>query len=39
MCKKIIERHGGTIEARSSPGQGATFLIRLPIEAKIRGNS
>ncbi len=39
VCKKIIERHGGTIEARSSPGQGATFLIRLPIEAKIRGNS
>jgi len=30
--KRIIERHQGTINARSEPGHGATFHIRLPIE-------
>ncbi len=27
---RIIEDHGGTIYAQSSPGRGATFLVRLP---------
>lgn len=26
----IIDRHSGQIEARSAPGEGTTFLIRLP---------
>ncbi len=26
----IIERHGGTISVRSSPGEGTRFIIRLP---------
>ncbi len=30
ICKKIVERHGGSITARSEPGEGATFLIELP---------
>jgi PAS domain S-box-containing protein len=29
--KRIVEAHSGTIEARSRKGQGATFLIKLPI--------
>lgn len=29
-CQKIVARHGGEIEARGEPGQGATFIIRLP---------
>ncbi|HEY2028111.1 MAG TPA: ATP-binding protein [Myxococcales bacterium] len=33
VCKKIAERHGGTIEAQSSPGQGATFTLRIPISS------
>jgi signal transduction histidine kinase len=32
LCRKIAERHHGTIAAESEPGQGATFIIRLPLE-------
>jgi PAS domain S-box-containing protein len=30
ICRKIAQRHGGDITARSIPGQGASFLIALP---------
>jgi signal transduction histidine kinase len=30
ICKKIADRHGGTIRAVSEPGQGATFHVTLP---------
>jgi len=27
----IVERHGGAIEVSSQPGQGTTFVVRLPV--------
>lgn len=30
ICRRIVERHGGAITARSAPGSGATFLISIP---------
>ncbi len=32
ICRKIVERHGGTITARSTPGQECTFIVRLPLK-------
>jgi signal transduction histidine kinase len=33
ICKKIAERHGGSITARSVPGQGTCFLVELPVRS------
>lgn len=30
ICKKIVERHGGSISARSEPGNGARFVVSFP---------
>jgi two-component system, NtrC family, sensor kinase len=30
ICRRIVERHNGTIVAKSAPGEGTTFQIRLP---------
>jgi signal transduction histidine kinase len=30
ICRKIAERHGGVITARSTPGQGSVFIVTLP---------
>jgi two-component system, NtrC family, sensor kinase len=30
ICRKIVERHSGSITARSTPGKGTTFIVTLP---------
>ncbi|MGW3462526.1 sensor histidine kinase [Streptomyces olivaceoviridis] len=30
IVRKLIEAHGGTVEAHSTPGTGSTFTLRLP---------
>ncbi len=30
VTRRIVEAHGGSIAARSAPGEGTTFIVRLP---------
>ncbi len=39
ICRKIVERHAGKITARSTPGEGATFMITLPVHQPRRSDS
>ena len=32
ICRKIVQRHNGSITAQSEPGKGATFKVRLPLK-------
>ncbi len=32
VCKKIAERHGGTIRVESKAGEGTKFIILLPVK-------
>lgn len=34
ICRRIVERHAGSITARSAPGKGATFIITLPMRSE-----
>lgn len=31
VCRRITDRHSGSITARSRPGEGASFIVRLPV--------
>lgn len=39
VCRKIAERHNGTITARSTPGEGATFTVTLPLKQHVNEGS
>ena len=34
VCRKIVERHGGSLTAESTPGKGSTFIAILPTVQK-----
>jgi PAS domain S-box-containing protein len=36
ICRKIAERHSGNITAKSKPGEGATFVVTLPVKQDVR---
>jgi len=35
VCRKIADRHGGRITAKSSDGEGATFIVTLPVKQRM----
>ncbi|MGA4643877.1 sensor histidine kinase [Limisphaera sp. 4302-co] len=38
IARKIVLRHGGHITARSRPGEGATFIVTLPVHQPASNN-
>jgi two-component system sensor histidine kinase SenX3 len=38
ISKSLVELHGGGIVAESTPGQGSTFRVRLPVAAGVAGD-
>ena len=39
VCRKIMERHGGIITAKSAEGEGATFIVTLPVKQRINNTN
>jgi len=37
ICRKIVERHGGVLQAEGEPGTGATFVATFPLRDPSRG--
>jgi two-component system sensor kinase FixL len=38
ICQDIIQAHGGSLSADSTPGRGSTFTIQLPLEEAAPGD-
>jgi signal transduction histidine kinase len=37
LCRKIVERHGGTISGTARLGEGATFTVTMPARQQAGG--
>jgi len=37
VCRRILDRHSGSITARSKPGEGATFIVQMPVKPPKKG--
>ena len=36
ITRQVIKQHGGTLDVDSTPGQGTTFTIRLPLASMVQ---
>jgi signal transduction histidine kinase len=34
LARAVLDKHGGSIEVRSAPGEGTEFILRLPVDGK-----
>jgi PAS domain S-box-containing protein len=39
VCRRIVDRHKGAITAKSKPGEGATFIVTLPVHHQAKDKS
>ncbi|MDP9291749.1 MAG: ATP-binding protein, partial [Verrucomicrobiota bacterium] len=37
VCRKILDRHSGSIMAKSVAGEGSTFIVTLPVKQTMKG--
>ena len=35
ITRQVIKQHGGTLDVDSTPGQGTTFTIRIPLASEV----
>ncbi len=38
ICHRIISEHDGTIDVESKPGEGTSFVVRIPVKKRVPGS-